>query len=179
MVEQCKIDRITRWPLDQFTGWTRAPSRTYWATGPSATRDAGWPANNGRARLVPLFGSGESRLHWQLGYAAPSRLGQLLHPGIPPRPLPRVVARSGAFSLPRLVHNPTPNTPPTYKLSPHPRSLRRLAYPVLPPPPPVRALAVSQASHPFTASSYRQLLHPKLLPCFSCANPSSCLAALC
>ena len=43
------------------------PSRTNWATGPSATRDSGRPANNGHARLVPSFGSGESRLHWQLG----------------------------------------------------------------------------------------------------------------
>lgn len=106
-----KIDRITRWPLDQFTGWTRAPSRTNWATGPSATRDAGWPANNGRARLVPSFGSGESRLHWQLGVCGAFPCWAASPPRHPTEALPRVVARSGAFSLPRLPRNATPNTP--------------------------------------------------------------------
>jgi hypothetical protein len=102
--------------LARARGGRRRPKR------PDAPRDPCRHSNNGVWQARPFICGGESRLHWQLGAcgALPKRVAS--PPQRPLDGLPRVVARFGAFSRPRLVANRT-RPSPTYKRPRRPRSL--------------------------------------------------------
>jgi hypothetical protein len=105
-------------------------------------------------------------------------LGSFSTPAFNRGPLPRVVAPSAHFHFLAQLGNPTPNTPQGINslFIPDHSAVSRILCSLRPL---VRALSLSSASHPFTASSSCRCWTLNFSPCFSCANPSSCLAALC